>query len=460
MALLMSAIDATIVSVSLPTLEIDLHANLAWVGWTLNGYQLAETIVMPIVGKLSDEWGRKRLFLGAVVLFTASSMLAGLAPNIYWLIVFRALQGLGGGAFMPSATGIISDAFTKRRATAIGLFGSIFPIGGILGPNLGGFIIDHFSWRWIFYVNVPIGIALFVLGLAMLPKDAVVSKKSRIDMVGATLFGMGMVSVLYGMTTWADHPQEVNPLTWVFFAVGVALLAVFAWHEGRIPSPIIDIQLLRWRPFLATNLYNFIFGAAIFGFFSFIPYYAITAYGMTAGESGIVLSPRSLMMIIMSALSSLFLIRFGYRRPMIIGVLLIAASLFLLSRGYHDVTLLGLHVPNLALLAMMILVSGIGLGIANPASSNAALDLIPEKVAAASGIRGMFRFTGGTLGTGALILVLSHFPDKAVGLQYIFLFFGFMMLALIPIVFLIPDTARQRHLAGQKSIHPNRGGDT
>lgn len=179
MALLMSAIDATIVSVSLPTLEKDLQTNLAWVGWTLNGYQLA--------------WGRKRLFLGAVVLFTASSMLAGLAPNIYWLIVFRVLQGLGGGAFMPSATGIISDAFTKRRATAIGLFGSIFPIGGILGPNLGGFIIDHFSWRWIFYVNVPIGIALFVLGLAMLPKDATVSK-SRIDMVGATLFGMGMVT--------------------------------------------------------------------------------------------------------------------------------------------------------------------------------------------------------------------------------------------------------------------------
>ena len=255
------------------------------------------------------------------------------------------------------------------------------------------------------------------------------------------------------MTTWADHPQEVNPLTWVLFAVGVALLVIFGWHEGRIPSPIIDIQLLRWRPFLATNLYNLIFGAAISGFFSFIPYYAIVAYGMTAGESGIVLSPRSLMMIIMSALSSLFLIRFGYRRPMIIGVLLIAASLFLLSRGYHDVILLGLHVPNLALLAMMIVVSGIGLGIANPASSNAALDLIPEKVAAASGIRGMFRFTGGTLGTGALILVLSHFPDKAVGLQYIFLFFSFMMLALIPIVFLIPDTARQRHLAGQKSSH-------
>jgi len=132
LALLMSGIDFTIVAVSLPTFLTDFRANLALVGWTITGYQFSQSIIMPIAGKLSDEWGRKRLFLVAVIVFTVSSMAAGLAPNIFWLIVFRVIQGMGGGAFLPSATGIVSDAFGERRAPAIGLFGSIFAIGGIL----------------------------------------------------------------------------------------------------------------------------------------------------------------------------------------------------------------------------------------------------------------------------------------------------------------------------------------
>ena len=159
LALLMSAIDSSIVTVSLPTILSDLNTNLAQVAWVITGYSFSMCIVMPIVGKLSDQWGRKRLFMIAVVIFTVSSLAAGFAPNIYFLIVCRVLQGIGGGAFMPSAVGIISDTFGRRRATAIGLFTSIFTIGGVIGPNLGGFIVDNVSWRWIFFVNIPIGIA-------------------------------------------------------------------------------------------------------------------------------------------------------------------------------------------------------------------------------------------------------------------------------------------------------------
>jgi len=138
LALLMASVDGTIVNVGLRTMQSELHTNIALLGWTLTGYTLTQTIAMPLAGKLSDEWGRKRLFLGAVLIFTLSSVAAGLAPNVQLLIVFRVFQAIGGGAFLPSATGIVSDAFGEKRGTAIGLFTSIFPLGGIIGPNLGG----------------------------------------------------------------------------------------------------------------------------------------------------------------------------------------------------------------------------------------------------------------------------------------------------------------------------------
>ncbi len=444
LALLMASIDSTVVAVGLPTIITNLRTNLAWVGWTLTGYQFSQSIIMPIAGKLSDDWGRKRLFLGAVILFTISSMAAGLAPNIYWLIVFRIIQGIGGGAFLPSAIGIVSDAFGEKRAPAIGLFGSIFPIGGILGPNIGGFIIDHFSWRWIFFVNLPIGIALLVFGAMVLPRSDSTPSSRHIDAAGAGLFTGAIFAILYAMTTWANHPEQIPIITWVFFAMGGILLAVFIRHENRIPEPVIELKLLRWRPFLAANIYNLVFGAVVFGFFSFIPYYATVGYGMTAGESGLVLTPRSLAMVITSAVTSLFIIRFRYRLPMIIGLIIISLSLFLLSQGYHDVAILGLGFHNLVLLALLVMLGGVGMGIANPAANNAALDLIPEKVATVAGLRGMFRSIGGVLGTGGLVLALSHSPDKALGLQQIFLYLAFILLLLIPVVFMIPDMAHER----------------
>lgn len=442
LALLMASIDATIVAVSLPTLLVDLRTNLAWVSWTMTGYQFSQSIAMPMAGKLSDEWGRSRLFLIAAGGFTISSIAAGLAPDVYWLIVFRVIQGFGGGAILPSATGIISDAFGGRRATAIGLFGSIFPIGGILGPNIGGFIIDNFSWRWIFFVNVPIGLVLILAGMAILPKSSGTSTNRRIDIIGAGLFSGAILALLYALTSWANNPQGFGVMTGVFLAVGFGLLGTLVWHENRTEQPIIDLTLVRWRPFLAANIFNLVLGAAIFGFFSFIPYYATVAYGMTAGQSGLVLTPRSLAMMITSAVSSFFIIRFRYRLPMIIGLAIIAASLFLLGQGYHTSSMLGFSVGDLALLATLVMLGGIGMGIANPAANNAALDLLPDKIAAVAGLRGMFRSVGGVLGTAALALALSRVTDKAQGLETIFIVLGVLLLLLIPVVFLIPDKTR------------------
>jgi EmrB/QacA subfamily drug resistance transporter len=444
LALIMSSIDGTIVSVSLPSILTDLRTNLAYVGWTITGYQFSQCVIMPVTGKLSDEWGRKRVFLVAVAIFTVSSMAAGLASNIYWLIFFRILQGIGGGAFMPSATGIISDSFVEQRATAIGLFTSIFPIGAIIGPNLGGFIVDHFSWRWIFFVNIPIGLALFACSILILPKGHSVPSKRQIDVAGAGLFASAILVILYAMTNWADNPESAGPVTWILFAVGGAVLWLLVRQESRVQQPIIEVRLLRWRPFLAANIYNFVFGAVAFGMFPLIPYYATVAYNMTAEQNGLMLTPRSLAMIVASAVTSLFIVRFRYRLPMIIGLVIISAGFFLLAQGYHDVNVLGLSLHNLVLLSSIVMLGGIGIGISNPAANNAVLDLIPEKIAAVAGLRGMFRITGGVFGTAIAVLVISHFQDKGEGFQQISFIYAILLLVLIPIVFLIPDAAHKR----------------
>ncbi len=451
----MSSVDMTIVAVSLPAMMREMNTNLAWISWTLTGRSLSQTIVMGMAGKLSDDWGRKRVLMGAVALFTVTSLAAGLAPNVYLLIVCRVLQGIGAGAFMPAATGIVSDVFgERRRATAIGLFGSIFPIGGLLGPNIGGLIVDHLSWRWIFFVNVPIGIALLLLGLAILPSGRTSSRRRQIDLVGAGLFVVAMLAVLYAMTTWANHPEQIeHPMIWVFLALGVISLVTFLWHEGRTPEPIIDLALLRWRPFLAANVYNVLFGAAMFGFFSFIPYYANVVYGMSASQTGLVLTPRSITMILTSAVTSFFIIRLGYRLPMVLGMVLLSLTMVLLSRTFHDASLLGWHMPDFAFLAVQVAFAGLAMGIANPAANNAALDLVPDKVSTAAGLRGMTRSLGGVFGTAALVLALSHFDNKVLGLQYSFLAIGLIVLATVPLAFMIPDTARQRRLADKGRGH-------
>ncbi len=453
LALLMSSIDSTIVAVGLPNMMAGLHTNLVWIGWVLTAYSLMQTIIMPMAGKLSDDFGRKNLFLGCVVLFTGSSMLCAIAPNVYLLIVFRVLQAVGGGAFMPSAAGIVSDVFgAKNRGTAIGLFTSVFPIGGIIGPNLGGWVIDNFSWRAMFSVNVPIGVVLLVAGIFVLPAGGRVATSRSIDLIGAGAFAAGIVGIMYGMTVWGNEINfSAQVVLWV--VLGIAALVYFVYHEGHSRDPMIDLRLLKERAFFAANLYNLLYGALVFGFFSFIPLYATVEYGMSASASGFILTPRAVVMIAVSAISSFMLIRFGYRLPMIIGIVLVAISLFLTSQSWSGVTLFGHGISNIVLVSTLIMISGFGVGIGGPAANNAAIELMPEAVARITGLRGMFRTTGGVLGTATIVLILSHYKNQGIGLAHIFFGLSVLVLLIIPTIFLIPDNARMRRKAAGLEIH-------
>ena len=168
-ALFMASVDQTIVATALPSIQRELHAPVNWSSWTITIYALGQVLVMPLAGKFGDQYGRKKVFLGAVVLFTTASLCCGLADNIYLLIMLRAIQALGGGAFMPSATGIVADLFGDGRDRALGLFSSIFPMGGIVGPVLGGVVVTYWSWRGIFLVNIPVGLVLLALGALLIP---------------------------------------------------------------------------------------------------------------------------------------------------------------------------------------------------------------------------------------------------------------------------------------------------
>jgi EmrB/QacA subfamily drug resistance transporter len=467
LTLLMFSIDSTIVAVALPTLIADLHTTLVWAGWTLTAYALTQTVMMPLVGKLAEQFGQMRVFLICVFVFTLGSLLCGLAPNVYVLIACRILQALGGGGFLPSCTGIVAEQFPETRSRMVGLFASIFPIGGILGPNLGGAIIEHFGWREIFLINVPIGIVVVTM-LARQARQAVAPARAvpealaakratrrSIDVLGTLLFALMVVGLLMGLTLLGDDPSLIrSPLFWLMIGGSAVAFGLFIWQERRAPNPVLDLSLVTRHPFGVVNLYNLLTGACTMGFFSFVPYYVAIQYGMGPMESGAILTPRSLVMIVVSTSTSFFLLKLGYRLPMLAGIACVIATLLLLGQGFTEANLGPIHIGTIGLLLFAMALSGLGMGMLVPSSNNAGLDLLPQRAAVISGIRGLFRSTGGVVGTAVIVLWLELSPDKAAGMRTIFTVLGFLMLATTPLVLLIPDAARDRRLAARAAQPP------
>ena len=438
LSLLMWSIDSTVVAVALPQLVKDLHTNILIAAWTMSIYLIAITSFMPLMGNLSDTFGRKRIFLASLIIFTGSSLACGLVSNIYSLIAFRFLQGIGGSSFLPTATGIVSDQFPENREKAIGLFTSIFPIGGIIGPNLGGWIVSQYSWRYIFYINLPIGLVLIAMVWILL-KGPKKSERPHVDFKGAFLFLATIVFLMLGLNRIAEISGSSILLASLFFAAAAFALYLFLQQETKFPNPIMDLALLKSKPFLAANLYNLLIGFGVMGVFSFIPLYATSVYHVSTLVSGIILTPRSVAVIPASAVTSFLLRRWGYRTPMIWGLTIIAFSTILL--GEHGMELLrniGVHFGTVGMLSILIMIGGIGMGITLPASNNAVIELMPSKVATISGLRGTFRAIGAAMGISVVTIILHLSSSPAVGFRVIFISFGLVLLFTIPLVFLLP----------------------
>jgi EmrB/QacA subfamily drug resistance transporter len=431
-ALFMAAVDQTIVATALGTLQHDLHAQVNWSSWTITIYALGQILVMPLAGSISDQYGRKKVFVAAVALFTVASLACGLANDIYTLVALRAVQAVGGGAFMPSATGIVADQFGPDRDRAIGLFTSIFPIGGIVGPILGGVFVTYWSWRGIFLVNVPIGIILFCLAVTLIPGSAK-QARGRLDVSGIVMLGTGLlgamlaVSYLGGATSSPLSPAFIVPLV-----IGLAGVILFVRHSARATHPFIPLRLLRGHGFAVMNLINFMFGVAILGFATLVPLYAEERYGIDTLAAGSLLTARAVGMIAVAAIAVFTLRRTGYRPPMIAGFVLSAAGLVLMSVGPTGLS-------PYAWLAIAAGVTGIGMGVAVPATNNATLQLAPEHTAAIAGLRGMFRQSGGITGISVVTAIIARSSNPGMAQAHVFIVLAVLLVCLIPLVFLVPE---------------------
>src|ERR1700722_11854799 len=329
--LFMASIDQTIVATALPAIEHDLHAGINWSGWTITIYALGQVIAMPMAGKISDMYGRKKVFAVSAAVFTLASLCCGFAPNMALLLVPRFIQALGGGAFMPSATGIVADHFGPERDRAVGMFTSILPVGGIIGPIVGGVFVSYWSWRGIFLVNVPIGILLIALTVKFIPSSSA-RKQSRIDLRGIILLAVLIATAMFGITYLGSGQVPLySPVFLGCEAIAAGTLYLFLRHSRRDSAPFVPYRLLRGRGFGVMNLINYVYGAAALGFAGLVPLYAQERYHIAPLGAGTLLTARAVGMIAVAGAATMALRRTGYRLPMIGGFAILAGGLVMMA---------------------------------------------------------------------------------------------------------------------------------
>jgi EmrB/QacA subfamily drug resistance transporter len=441
LALMMASVDQTIVATALPTLQRDLHTQVNWSTWTITIYALGQILMMPLAGKLGDQYGRKRVFLTAVVVFTAASLCCGLAGNIYLLIALRFIQALGGGAFMPSATGIVAQMFGRDRDRALGLFSSIFPIGGIIGPVLGGVFVTYWTWRGIFLVNVPAGVVLLALGAIFIPAS-VRRADQALDIRGVLLLGATLLSAMLGIAYLGSaqsgtgvavtRTSPASPEFLVPELVAIVALVAFVRHSARAKMPFIPLRFLAGKGFGVMNLLNFLFGSAALGFAALVPLYAHDRYGLRSLEAGTLLTARAVGMVAIAGLAVFLLRRTGYRWPMVAGFALIAAGLIAMA----------VAPPVLSAytwLALAAAVCGIGMGVCTPAANNATMQLAPEQAAAVAGLRGMFRQSGAITAVSVTAAVVARSAHPGLAQAHVFEAFAAILILALPLIPLVPE---------------------
>ncbi len=443
LALALFSISGSAVSVAFPVITSDYNTTVVIAGWVLTGYQLIATIMMPLAGKISDIMSRRSIFMIFNLLFVIGSVLCAVAPGIAWLIVFRVIQGLGGGGFLPSASGIVADEFPHERQRYIGLFTSIFPIGMIIGPNLGGWMIESFGWRSIFWVNVPLGLLVLLLTWLLIPAGKKGKFTGGLDFLGVGLLSATLLSLMFALTEVGSSEGPRWAIVGALIVAAAVFLLAFQRRESRVKQPVIDLELLRQKPFLAANIYNFFYGVAGLGVFSLVPLYAVSVYKTSIFESGLILTSRSITIIIASLITSIALVRWGYRRPILFGTLTAAVGLGLMAFHFNEFDIGALHIGAVPLLLIVLGICGIGHGVSTPASSNACIELMPEKVATITGLRGMFRQMGGVFGVGVGTVIINNIKDPQEAFFILFLGCAVIMLMSIPSIFAMPASPNQ-----------------
>ena len=401
LGMLLAALDQTIVSTALPTIVGDLKGG-SHIAWVITAYLLAATVSTPLWGKLGDQYGRKVFFQAAIAIFLAGSILAGLSQSMVELIAFRAIQGLGGGGLMVGAQAIVGDIVSPReRGRYVGLFGAVFGVSSIVGPLLGGVFVDDLTWRWIFYINMPIGIIALIVVASQVP-----GKLRRIhhiiDYIGTTVLALAATSFILmtslGGTTYAWSSAPI----WILGASGVVLVGVFVLVERRAKEPVLPLHLFRLRAFWVTSVVGFIVGFAMFGAITYLPAFFQVVRGVSPTFSGVQLLPLMAGLLVVSIGSGQVISRTGkYHYWPIAGAGTMTLGLYLLS-------LMGVSTP-FVLDSLYMLVLGMGIGGVMQVLVIIVQNAVPhsELGVATSGAT-FFRSIGGSFGTAVFGAIFAN----------------------------------------------------
>ncbi len=390
-ALFMIMLDNTVVNVALPSIQKDLGASISGLEWTINGYTLSFAVLLATGGRLGDIFGRRRMFIGGVVIFALSSATAGLAVDQTALVVSRVVQGVGAALMMPGTLSIITDAFpAEERGKAMGTWAGVSALALAVGPVLGGFLTEHVSWRAIFYLNIPVAIGAVLATTFAVRESRDTSVGKEIDFAGVALLTAGLTALVLSLVegnSWGWGSTEIVAL----IATAIIALTSFVFVENRVKAPMVQFDLLSDRNFLGAVIVALIITFAMMGVFFFLALYMQNILDYSPLEAGVRFLPSTLMIVGIAPISGRLADRYGPRWLIAGGMLLITASLLTFTQIAVDSSYLEL-LPGFMLL-------GIGIAMTMSPMTSAAMNAVPvQKAGVASGVLSMFRMVGGSLG--------------------------------------------------------------